>query len=295
MAVLSQGSPAVAPFTYQQTGTIAANGDEVVLYAPNCGSATVTVEGEFEGEILSVGANALGGPEGGRLLFQSGVGSIGTNVATGYGDEVSREYRILSGGDYIIMRGQNWMSGSVDVRIHAQHSPNIVFVNGPVHDSFEEAQRAGRAYSVGTGVQSVTSTNFLQMRFENPSGSGRRYFITQRLFSNNRASGSTNLELGFFPTYSTPLSGATTVPGNNLRPGSPASSVDFEWVVDNTSLGTPALGQILPVNGNQFKIDVARIVEPGQSFAYQIGGAGGGLNNAARIAAAFIWLEEGLQ
>ena len=284
-----------APFTRQHEGTLSASGQTVILYAPNCASATITVDGTFEGAITLTGANVEGGTEGERLLFQSGVGSIGTNRIVGLGQAISREYRILAGGDYIIARASDWTSGSASVRIYAQEAPNIVFINGPVHNTCEEAQRAGRAYSVGTGVASVTSSNFLQARFQNDSDSPRVCFITQRIFTNNRASGATNLELGFFPTYATPLAGATVVAPNNLRPGGNGSSVTFEHRTSTSSLGTPVLGQILPVDGVAFTIEVVRIVSPGQSFAYQIGGAGGGLNNAARIAMAFIWFEEDLQ
>lgn len=282
-----------APFTRQTGGTLAGDGDTVILYSPNSASATVTVEGTFLGDISLTGSILNNGEvEGGRLLFESGVGSIGSNVVVGRGNEIAREYRILCGGDYIIARASNWESGSASVRIHAQEAPNIVFINGPVHSTFEEAQRAGRSYSVGTGVQSVTTSNFLQYRFFNNTNNLRRCFVTDRIFTNNRPSGSVNLELGFFPEYATALAGATDVTPNNLKPGGAAAAAEFQWRVNGTSLGTPALGQILPLEGVSFDIQINRILEPGDSFAYQIGGAGGSLNNAARISASVIWFEE---
>lgn len=288
-------SPQVAPFTHQASETISGDGDEIVLYAPNSASYLITVEGSFEGSISSKGAAVYPGPEGSRLLFQSGVGGIGVVEIRGYGDAVSREYRAVAGGDYIILRASSWVSGSANVRIHAQTSQNIVFVNGPVHNTFEDVQRAGRAYSAGTSVQSVTADSFLQYRFENPIDSNKLYFVEKRIFSNNRSAGQGNLELSFFPTYSAPLPGASAVTPNNLRPGGASSSALFEWVVSSTSLGIAPLGQILPTGGALFTLTISRILEPGQSFAYEVGGAGGGLNNAARVASTIIWFEEDRQ
>ncbi|MBY6005375.1 hypothetical protein KUV62_15730 [Salipiger bermudensis] len=283
------------PTNIATSGTIDALNETVELDINNCASGIITVTGTFTGTLTVTGlATSTSTAEGGRLLFQSGVGSIGTNQIVGTGSAVSREYRFVAGGSVAKVEATAWTSGSVDIEIVAHAAPNTVFVIGPVHDAFEEAQRAGRAYSVGTSTQSVTASNYLQARFQNDS-TDKRYFLTQRLISNNRASGQTNLELEFFPTYSTALTGGTSVTPNNLKPGAASSAADFEYAVNGTSLGTPALGQILPVDGVQFRIDVNRIIEPGQSFAYQIGGAGGSLSNAARVALTLIWYEEDLQ
>lgn len=285
-----------APALYDsKPQTISADGGEVWLHAPGCAGGVITVEGTFSGTLSLVGAIERGAAEGPRLLFQSGVGSIGRNYVVGYGAAVDREYRFIDGANWLCLRASNWVSGSVTVRIVATHSPAAMFSIGPVRTTFEEAERAGRAYSVGTGTLGVTGSNYLQWRMENPSGSGKRYYITERWFSNDRASGQENLETEFYPTYATPLDGATTRTPNNLLPSGPASDAVFEYVVDNTTLGTAALGQVLPVDGVILKIEVDRVLEPGQSFAYQIGGAGGSLSNAARIASTVIWYEEDLQ
>lgn len=292
---MSYPNAATSDLSAVANGTINGLAGEVIVPAHNCASGIITVSGTFEGVLEVVGSLTSGGPEGGRLLFQSGVGSIGTNKIAGYGSAVNREYRFVDGGEYVKVRAVSWVSGSVDVRISVSPAPTVGFVIGPVHGSFEGAQRAGRAYSVGTSVQAVSATNYLKYRFANPANSGKRYFVTERWFTNDQSSGDANIESGFFPTYATDLPASTSVTPNNLLPSGGASDAVFQWNVNTNTLGTPALGQVLPVDGVLFNITIMRIVDPGQSFAYQMGGAGGGLNNAARLAATLIWYEEDLQ
>lgn len=271
-------------------GVFSASGQELVLDCQGAASAVVSVVGEFEGEIVCLGKAGPNAAEGGRLLFQSGVGSLGTNVISADG-AISKEYRLVAGGGFLVLRAQNWVSGSAVVMVATTDPASIVFVNGPVHSALDEATRAGRAYSVGSGVQSVSTSNYLQVRFANPIGSGKRCYVVNRNFSNNRASGSVNLEAGLFPVNPATISGTAVTP-NNLLPGGDASASTFEWLVDTNSLGTPAVARILPVDGVQDNIEILRLVNPGQSFAYQIQGAGVALASQARISFGMVWYEE---
>lgn len=275
-------------------GILRQSGDEISVDVQGMASATVSVKGTFAGTIRFVGANNISAARGGRILFQSGVGSTGKN-AVDFDGTFEREYRVVAGGERLIIVAENWVSGEAEIDVYATEDASLVFINGPVRTTFEEEQNKGRSYSVGTSTQAVTTGNYLQFRFENPSDSGKRYRVTERWFANDQASGAENLETEFFPEYATPLTGATVVTPNNLNPSFNGSDAVFEWLVDSTTLGTPALGQVLPNDGIMFKIQVPRILNPGQSFAYQIGGAGSSVNNAARVAVTFVWYEEDLQ
>lgn len=283
-----------APFTYQQRGTLSASGDVVGLYCPNTASVIITIDGTFEGRVTATGAIESGATEGARLLTKSGSGSTGLNYVAGDGTERHTEYSAVSGGDYFFLRASDWVSGSAEVAIYSQEAQNITLISGPVHTTFEEARRAGRAYSAGTSVQSVSSGDWLQYRFLNPVGSGVRCFVHLRFFSNSQEPGDGVLEYGFFPDDPGALSGATDVTPNNLKRGGDASLVEFEWVTSGTSLGDAPLGNLLPQGGLPFVLEVAREVDPGQAFAYQIGGDGNN-QNAARINASVVWYQEDLQ
>jgi hypothetical protein len=276
------------------TGTISANGESVTLNINSVSSALITVSGTYNGTLSVTGKITDESTiEGGRKLFQSNVGSIGGNTIINDGTvNKATEYRIVAGGSQIVVKATAWTTGSVDIVIRGERASHLTFVNGPIHTALEEAQRQGRAFSVSTNVQPVTANNYFKSRFENPSGSGKRCFVVNRLFSNNRASGAVNLEAQLY-VNDNQLATPTTVTPNNLHPGlNISSAVVFTWNASSTDLGGAAFSRILPVNGALDSIDITRIVDPGQSFTYQIRGAGNSIQNAVRTSVAMIWFEE---
>ena len=122
------------PLTYFKSGTITSIDDQVVLEAPGSGSATVVIKGTFTGTLQAVGSSTEDyATKGGRLLFQSGVGSTGSNKVVGDGTAINKEFRIVSGGRYIIIEPTAWTSGSATVEVYASQAASTIFINGPVN------------------------------------------------------------------------------------------------------------------------------------------------------------------
>jgi hypothetical protein len=134
------------------------------------------------------------------------------------------------------------------------------------------------------------------MAFENPSDSGVNCFVTLRRFSNDRAATANMLQAGLVLTYDA-ITGGTTVTPNNLRTGGVASNIDFTYKVDSATLqsgggdATAVLETPLALNGIPTQIDVLRLVQPGEKFAYTIEGLGGG-SGSSIVAFAAVWYEE---
>lgn len=280
-------------FTRYTTGTISGDGDVVALYCPNSSAITVDVQGTFDGRIAATGAFEIGGPEGGRILFQSGVGSTAINFVDGGGVARAAEYRAVGGGEYFIIRGSNWVSGSVTITIYAQEAQSITFINGPVHTAQEQAVRAGQAFVASTGVQDVEAGNVIVMTFENPAGSGVNVHLRNRLFGNNRGPTSTNLE---YTAYASPsFVPANTENGINLRGAVPFSTSIFRWEVRSqiglVIGGTEGSGEVLP-NGTTYSRPLEVMILPGRSVGFVINGAGNNLANAARVSMTLEWYEE---
>lgn len=283
------------PFSRFIEGEIAGDGDIVALYCPNSSGVTIDIEGTFTGRITATGGEGVGALEGGRLLFQSGVGSTGINFVDGIGDARRTEYRAIAGGDFFILRGSNWSSGSARVRVTAQEAPTTLFVNGPVRTSFEEAVRAARAFVASTGPQNVQSGNAIILTFANPADSGVNVHLVNRLFGNNLGPTATNLE---YVAYASP-SYAPTNPqsGINLRGATPFSVAQFRWQVRSlvglVVGGTEGSGEILP-NGETYSRPLEVMLLPGRSVGFLITGAGNNLANAARVSMTLEWYEEGI-
>jgi hypothetical protein len=282
-----------APFTRKIAGVISGNDETLILYSPNSASATITVEGTFDGVLNVTGAINEGGTEGERILFRSGVGSSGLSKITGADGTVPREYRIVCGGDYVIIRGSSWASGSASIHIHTQEAPNIVFANGPIHGPELEAVRSERGFIASTGPQPVESGNVLVTTIQNPADSGVNLFLTDRIFGNSSGPTATNLEYAAYanPTYLP----TTTGNGFNRKRGFPVSTSSFNYEVRSItgldmggSLGT---GAILP-NGFPYDLQFEFILPPGNGLGFIISGAGQNVGQAVRVSIGFIWYEE---
>ena len=282
-----------APFTRQLSGVIAGDGESIVFYSPNSASATITVEGTFDGVLNVTGAITDGGVEGERILFRSGIGSLGQSKITGAAGTVPREYRIVCGGDYVIIRGSSWASGSASVHIHTQEAPNMVFANGPIHGPSLEAVRAERGFIASTGPQSVTAGNVLVTTVQNPADSGVNLFLTDRIFGNSSGPTATNLEYAAYanPTYLPTVTGS----GFNRKRGFPVSTSSFNYEVRSIAGldmgGTLGTGAILP-NGFPYDLQFEFILPPGNGLGFVISGAGQNVGQAVRVSIGLIWYEE---
>lgn len=277
---------------YTIDGTISALNGTVELDCPGSASAVIQVNGTFNGILEVTGSGdpvSANGIQGGRLVFKSGVGSIGENLIRNNGEALATEYRIVTGGKSVRVKAISWTSGTVAVQITSSPHPSAIFINGPIHNAFEEAVRAGRAFSAGTGAQEL-STQTLNMTFQNPADSNVNCFVTLRRFSNDRANTSNMLQAGLVLSFSD-ITGGTVVTPNNLKTGGTTSVVDFTYKIDSAPIGTAVLETPLALNGIPTSIDVVRLVQPGEEFAYQIEGLGGG-NNTSTVAFAAVWYEE---
>lgn len=283
--------------SFSNQGTISAVSQTVELDAPGAASGIITIEGDFIGVIELTGGTILGNSvEGGRLLFRSGVGSIGRNiVVSDSAGNKAQEFRFVAGGEKVIARATSWTSGSCDVRIFASKSPNTVFVIGPVKTAEQEATRDARAYSAPTGVQSVQAGNVLAVALKNPSDSNVNMILARRKFSNNR--GMTDVNLEYF-AIGNPISNlANSGSGLSLRVNSGAvSTAVFEWEVgDAATLGNLGgflgTGEVLP-NGIPYSRDFEVVFPPGTGFGVIIQGAGNNILQAVRVGVILEWYEE---
>jgi len=256
-------------------------------------SAVISVSGTFTGIVRVDGASSGNGILGGRLLFKSGVGSIGGNTFEGTGVAFDREFRIVTGGERVVFTVESWSSGSANVEFLATKEASTVFVNGPVHDAEEEAVRNERGFVADTGVLAVTAGNVLITTLSNPSDSGVNIFLTNRTFANDQNATATPLEfIGYAnPTY-VPTTIATSV---NRRAGGPTSAAvarnQVRALSGLTVGGTQGVSTILP-NRTPYNLAFDFIIPPAASLGLLIQGAGNNIGNAARISIGLRWYEE---
>lgn len=263
---------------FQVSNTLAAANGTVTVPAAGSASALVSIAGTFTGTITLQGSTD-GITWGNRLLFKSGVGSLGTASMTNAGTAIANEYRIVSGGLYIrALAGSTW-SGSATVSIFASQDASTAFVNGPVHTAQEEAARAGRAFAASTPVVAAASGNFLNSYINNPSGSNVNLFVykvthgtdsTTTILQYNRIGGLSNAATAA-PTAITPA---------NANIGGAASNATLAYGMNATALAGTIIGTVgfIPINGIPADLPLTPTrVAPGQSFGYRISGVGGGL------------------
>jgi len=280
--------------TWQTTGTISALNGMVELDCDGSASAVISVSGTFIGSLTFTGSEstvAESGIQGGRLAFKSGVGSLGENVVKFTATTGNTEYRIVTGGKSVRVKATSYTSGTSTIKILATQNASTVFINGPVHNTFEEAIRGGRAFSAGTGVQSLSGSNYLKYRFSNPSDSGVNCFVTLRKTVTATTTTFLTSQLVISPSA---ITSPTTVTPSNLKTGGVASVVSFTHKNEATALtgGTLVGGLPIPLNAISLDIDVIRLVQPGEVFGYQIQAGGGGLGSAIQTGMSVIWFEE---
>lgn len=158
--------------------------------------------------------------------------------------------------------------------------------------AFDWAVSQGRAYSVSTSLQTIPSGSRLAYSFENPVNSGVRVHVARRLFSNNRQGNDLPLQRELILSPAS-IPAATSVTPNKINPNGGASAATFTY--GNADIGTPVFSAIMPLNGRAEDISIPRILNPGDSFGYQIEGSGGGaLDETARVSMSLVYFEEAL-
>lgn len=287
---------------YHVEGVINDQSSEVVLNMENCSGGIISIDGTFNGCLEVVGAATITDTvQGGRLLFQAGVGSIGTNRIRSDGTTpFKREFRLVLGGNVVRVRkcAGEWISGSVTVRILAQQHPNVMFIAGPVHGSQEEATRDKRAFTSSAGPVEVLAQQALYVEFINPAGSAKNVFITRRLFGNDQLP--TAVPFLQYRAYINPPAVMTNLsPIANFFIGGIAPLTTLRWQVAPApglagalNMGTiGGSGEVLP-NGRPYARETTAVLPPNYSLGFVVGGAGQNLNQAVRLSVTFEWFEE---
>ena len=124
---------------------------------------------------------------------------------------------------------------------------------------FSEAVRDGRAYTAASKAVPINSQRFLNIRFENPAGSGKNCFFVARKLGANRAGDQRPLMYGFIVSPVT-LTNAISITGNNRFTGGAASSMSVTYNEASARLDSnpptvdPGQG-FLPNNGLLLNVD----------------------------------------
>lgn len=158
-----------------------------------------------------------------------------------------------------------------------------------VQAKLEQSIEAGNAFSVGTGNVQVPNNSYLKYWLSNPQGSGKRLYVHNRFFSNNRRANQSGLQRDLI-INPIPFNGAAMVTPNPLDGLSNNAVGVFGWGVDGDALGTPVIERNFSA-ANDVNVSIPRIVLPGQSFGYQIAGIGRN-NNAVKLSMSVVWIEE---
>jgi hypothetical protein len=288
----------VAPATWGPTTlTLTGASQTQTMTLPGSSSLVMRVAGSCTdtnpAAIIFGNSPDVGGPVlGAARLFKSGVGSLGRNSLMCNGT-ISGGYRLVTGGSQISVSTSSTFSGSVTLTIFATQSSELVFINGPVHTSEEEALRAGRAWIVSTQLQSVASGNSIMATLSNPAGSGVNMFIVMRVFACNGTTGTTPQE---WTTYANPTNTLTTqINLANRKPNDTTVFIGtFRWQMGTGSFTGGTAGDSGPVvtGGGYDAIPYLSMLTPGNTAAVTIAGAGGGLAATARCKITYLGYDE---
>lgn len=149
----------------------------------------------------------------------------------------------------------------------------------------------GFGYTVSTAVVGVNAGNYLTAELANPANSGVSLVMVARVLSSNVSGGAAPLEYARYASSATfPTGTATTVPVNNRIAGASASAATFKFMMGSAlPNGTISSSGFIPTNGQEKRIKDIVVIAPGQKLIYAVGGAGGGLAAAARVAMTFLF------
>lgn len=280
-----------------------ANSAPVSLACPGASGYIITVvttpgQPAFVGTLNSTD-NVTGGN---RLLFKTGVGELDVSSVILTGTQGNLEFRTVgapSGGQAISVG--SYTSGSATVTIWGAYTPTVVFPNGAMHTSEEAALRNGKAFSAGTGNQTVAVGNYESILLSNPSTSGIRAIITQRQMTCDNPTGVVPAKWYSIPNPTTNLP-TTAAPMSNRKTGGANSVLTITYNASatnypDTATATPLANRVagmVPTGGTVGGPgQVMRTLEPGQSFAMTIQSvSNGGLTAAPICGMTMVWYEE---
>jgi len=151
----------------------------------------------------------------------------------------------------------------------------------------------GRGYSVSTAIVAVATGNYLNAVLPNPANSGFNLLFYSRVLSSNIVGGQAPVEYARFASGATLPAAGTPVTVGNRKSGGPASVATFAYQMGSSPLvGTATSAGFIPTGGQEKRIKELVIVPPGGSLCYSVGGSGGGLAAAARLAMTFLFTQE---
>lgn len=150
----------------------------------------------------------------------------------------------------------------------------------------------GFGYSVSSAVVAVSTNNYLIVELANPAGSGVNFVMSSRVLSSNITSGNAPLEYARYA--STAVLNATPAPTpvtvNNRIAGGAPTTATFRYQMGPTlPTGVVTSQGFVPTGGEEKRIKDIVIIPPGGKLIYALGGSGGGLAAAARIAVTFLY------
>lgn len=169
-------------------------------------------------------------------------------------------------------------------------------------ESLSTAVRDQRAFSVASGMVDIPTGMVLNIRFSNPSDSGKNAMFVARKMEANRGPSEPKMRYNF---HINPAgAGSTTLTASNRFTGGPASSMVCTCGIEDTKLdGSPASIQVqggrIPQEGVLREIDdgnadVSRVVPPGSGFGFTIGAPqmAGTFTEFGAARFIFTWYEE---
>lgn len=161
--------------------------------------------------------------------------------------------------------------------------------------NFENAVLKGRAFSAGTRTVELVNDKYLKYKFSNPVGSGKRCVVIFRQFQNTMSYRDQMLINGLVVQPNLIENPNIVIP-NNLVTGGEPSVTQFEWGEDENQLGQSVIDGPLPLNGDPYRIEIPRIVLPGESFGYQVQGIKGKqIETTVFAAMGIVWYEEDIE
>lgn len=273
------GASFFGPTTYTFTGP----NQQFVFPCPGAAAVIFELVSNFTGTISSGNSadisTAIVSP---ARVIRTGASATGKSTIAGTGAQYNANYRATAGGMAYVLSTSADFVGTAMVVIAGTAAAITPFINGPVQTPDEQALRAGRAYSLSTGIVTVAAGQSLALYLTNPTSTAVRAFLPHRLFTCSRTD-ATFAGIGN-PTRSDLLPSVAN--SSNRGSGSASLLTARSGALSAANLatlqasGTAAAGNVLA--GGQVDLVFERTLEPGQAFAnYITNTTGGGLATGA--------------
>lgn len=278
-------------------GTIDAADDDLIVNIAGLIGVTISVSGEFMGDLEVTGFNDYETKQrGARTVFKSGTGSLGESCIRGYGamNTEPREYRVVGGSKWLSIRAANFTGIKVDVSVFATKEQSVVFVDGAVQTAEEIAARNGRAYLAAIPQTTVAEDDEVAFVLTNPIDSGSNLFLTERIFGSTETGLNPPLNYRVYlnPTFDPAVVG---VIGNRRGERDRDSAAVFKYEKAQAIVmgGIELSGEPIPNGGISRERKLLAIFPPGQSLGFVIRGEIKPAKSAD-VFATLQWFEEDL-